>query len=294
MNEIDISRLDLNLLKALRYLLEERNVSRAAERMYVSQSAMSHTLKRLRENFNDPLLVRVSRHLEPTDKALSLYQPLCDILDSIGTLLQQPEFDPGDWQREITLHTHEFVIEHYLAARLRALHKLAPGLSFRINRLSENSYQRLENGELDFILAAGVGATSHSRQRVCYQDPIVCLMDRSHPLAEKITAQSLFDYSHVALSLLATGQDPISHYARQKRINRHIAIYSDDLGSIPALVNGTDFIACVPQSLAEKAAVIYGLVSRPVPISLADIEVKLLWHERHQNDERFSWLRGEF
>lgn len=293
MNEIDISRLDLNLLKALRYLLEERNVSRAAERMYVSQSAMSHTLKRLRENFNDPLLVRVSRHLEPTDKALALYQPLCQILDSIGELLQQPEFDPRQWQREITIHTHEFVIEHYLAARLHGLHKQAPGLSFRINRLTDNSYQLLESGELDFILAAGMGATSHSRQRVCYHDPIVCLMDHHHPLAEKLTEQSLFDYSHVALSLLTPGQDPVEHYAKQKHLIRHIAIYSDDLGSLPALVNGTEFIACVPQSLAEKASAIYGLVWQPAPISLPDIEVKLLWHERHQSDERFSWLRGE-
>ena len=139
MNDFDIEKADLNLLKSLRALLSERHVGKAAKRMHVSQSAMSHTLARLRDTFNDPLFVRTATGLEPTARALGLSPKLSTILDEIGSLLAPESFEPAKVKARFRLQTHSFIIDSYLAPYFNKMHQQAPNLIFENHVITEFS-----------------------------------------------------------------------------------------------------------------------------------------------------------
>jgi len=292
MNDIDISSLDLNLLKALRFLLEEKSVSRAAKRMHVSQSAMSHTLSRLREAFADPLFVRVSRGLEPTERAVELYPSVCEILEQIGSLLQPIEFSPELWNGRLVIHTHDFIVSGYLAKRLANLYRAAPNLNVELAELNDESYQQLEVGKVDLILAAGLGVSPHHRQRHLFDDEIVCICDAGHPLCELSPAEVFFDFPHVQLKMLENIGDPISSYARKNGLNRIINIQTDTLNIQPGLLQNTQLLAFVPKVLADQVCITGTLRFLRLPFDSEPITVRGFWHDRHQNDAAMMWFRN--
>ncbi|EQD39029.1 LysR family transcriptional regulator, partial [mine drainage metagenome] len=147
---LELRRFDLNLLISLDALLHEKNISRAAERLYVSQPAMSAALHKLREYLNDPLLVRVGRTLELTPRGQSLVEPVRETLLQIqATLGAQPLFDPTTARREFTVIVSEEALPDLLPALIKRLALEAPGISCRVQLISENILTRLEYGEAD-------------------------------------------------------------------------------------------------------------------------------------------------
>jgi len=303
MNEVDISGLDLNLLKALQCLLEEKSVSRAALRMHVSQSAMSHTLGRLREAFADELLVRAGRGLEPTERAIMLYQPVCQVLQQVEALFVQDDFVAAEWRQQIVIHCHDFILETYLAERLNRLQAEAPQLSFQLSRLDQGSFDALERGEADLILSAGFSARDQTRQRRCFTDRIVCLMAADHPLAGPPFAKQpqagnslpearlLFDYPHIGYALLPPAQDPIQQYAERYGLQRDMTLICDALMNQLCLLEQSQRLAFVPQRLAQLASRHRALSWKPLPLETAPLVVKMHWHARHQQHQKFRWLR---
>ena len=291
MNDIDIRSLDLNLLKALRFLLEEKNVSRAARRMHVSQSAMSHTLGRLRDAFADPLFVRVGRGLEATERARDLYPEVCAILDQISSLLKPVQFDPAVWQGNLVIHTHDFIVSGYLGQRLAAVHSAAQGLKIELAELRDDSYQLMEAGSVDLIIAAGLGVSPHHRQLNLFPDEIVGLCDTEHPLTEGAPSQAYFDYPHVQLKLLEYGADPISAYAMRNGLSRVVSIQTDTLNIQPGLLQKSRLVAFVPKSLAQQVCESGRLKWLPLPFHADPIKVRGFWHDRHHNDSAMRWLR---
>ena len=293
MNEVDMSRLDLNLLKALKCLLEEKSVSRAALRMHVSQSAMSHTLGRLREAFADELLVRAGRGLELTERAITLYQPVCQVLQQVEALFVIDDFVAAEWRQQIVIHCHDFILETYLAERLNRLQAEAPQLSFQLNRLDQGSFDALERGEADLILSAGFSARDQTRQRRCFTDRIVCLMAADHPLAGNPLADArlLFDYPHIGYALLPPAQDPIQQYAERYGLQRDMTLICDALMNQLCLLEQSQRLAFVPQRLAQLASQHRALSWQPLPFETAPLVVKMHWHARHQQHQKFRWLR---
>lgn len=293
MNDIDISSLDLNLLKALRFLLEEKNVSRAARRMHVSQSAMSHTLARLREAFADPLFVRISRGLEPTERAMELYPQVCGILDQIAELLTPAEFHPTSWHENLVIHSHDFIVSGYLAQRLSRIYDLAPQLTIELSELNERSYQLMDEGKVDLIISAGIGVSDKHRQLHCIDDEIVCLCDADHPLNESSSAKDFFDFPHVQLNLLERHLDPISVYAARQKFVRYVRVKTDTLNVQPGVLLGTSLLAFVPKILADKACSSGELKNISLPFEIDEISIRAFWHERNQNNTAMIWLRNQ-
>lgn len=294
MSDFDIEKADLNLLKSLRALLSERHVGRAAKRMHVSQSAMSHTLARLRDTFGDPLFVRTATGLEPTARALALSSKLSTILDEIGSLLAPESFEPARIKTRFRLQTHSFVIASYLAPFFHKMHQLAPNLTFETHGISEFSYQQLDKGSVDLIVAAGLQAPSRFMQRRIVEEDRVCLMDKKHP-ARKTWGQEVFlQYPHVKNTLLDDKEDPIAVGLRDLNLPaRQIGFYTDDMLAQAVVLKDSELIATLPRSLAEIGKKQYGHVILPCPVETPNVVIKAIWHERSQNDQTHQWLREQ-
>ena len=147
-----LSRVDLNLLVAMQVLLEERNVTRAAERMFVTQPAMSKTLLRLRNAFDDPLFTRSGRGLVATPRALEIQRQLPEILNSVSTVLEKQEFDPATHSTSIHIVAPEFMAVQAVPELTKVLQAESPGISLALSNIDDNYEQLLESGEIDFAM----------------------------------------------------------------------------------------------------------------------------------------------
>src|SRR5690554_6350630 len=147
-----LSRIDLNLLVALQVLIEERNVTRAAERLFVTQPAMSKTLQRLRDLFDDELFIRSGRELVPTPRALEMQELLPELLGELEGIVKPREFDPASDSGVIYLATPEFIAVQLVPILTWELSAEAPGFSLSVSSNLENFPDQMRDGELDFVL----------------------------------------------------------------------------------------------------------------------------------------------
>ncbi|BDY05567.1 LysR family transcriptional regulator [Ferrimonas sp. YFM] len=283
----DINSIDLNLLKALKVLLQERSVSRAAQRMQLSQSAMSHTLARLRQSLDDPLFVRSGAGLEPTPRALALQQPLELLLEQLNTLLSPPEGDPRKLIHRYRIATHDFMVEGPLAQGIRALRAQHPAITLELSLLDSHSNQALDNGELDLIIGAGLGAKPRFVQKRLQSDAVVCVLDSAHPALTRWPPDVLLQHPLVLHQQLNLSQPAVTELLQECRV----AATTGSLQMQLPLLPGSDLIALLPESLAQRASEALGLATRPCPLKMDAITITAHWHQRAKVDAGHRWVR---
>lgn len=293
MNEINISKVDFNLLRALKALLIEKHAGRAAKRLNVTQSAMSHTLGRLRLVFDDPLFIRTAKGLEPTARALFLEERLFLILNEINVLLEPQVFEPEKLAVRFKIQTHDFILSSYLTEAFSAINKIAPNVVFDIKNITDQCYENLDQGDTDLIIAAGLKAKTKFIQTSMVDEKIVCLFDNEHPILKQWSIKELYEYPHIKLSLLDDQHDPITQYGIKNDLpERKVGAYTDSLHNQSILLKGTSFIAFLPHSLAKQACKQYALVTKPCPFEVPNVTIKGVWHERNHNQPAHQWLRN--
>ncbi|WP_028109627.1 LysR family transcriptional regulator [Ferrimonas futtsuensis] len=283
----DINNIDLNLLKALRVLLQERSVSRAAQRMQLSQSAMSHTLARLRQSLGDPLFVRAGAGLDPTPRALALQQPLESLLDQINGLLSPSEEDPRKLIHQYRIATHDFMVEGALARGIKNLRAQHPAMSLELSLLDSHSNQALDNGELDLLIGAGIGAKPRFIQKRLRHDSVVCVLDSAHPALDDWHPGVLNQHPLVVHQQLNHSHPPTAELLQECRV----AVTTGSLQMQLPLLPGSDLIALLPESLARTASATLDLVARPCPQPMEAITITALWHQRAKADTGHRWAR---
>lgn len=294
MNENHITKIDFNLLKSLQALLEEQHVGRAANKMNVTQSAMSHTLSRLREAFNDRLFIRHAKGLEPTARALELGQKLNFILVDIEDLLAPKSLELSQVRARFRIQTHDFILASYLARAIREINNEAPNITFDIQILTKNAYDDLDAGKLDMIIGAGINANPKFMQKRLIDEALVCLLDKDNPVLERWNNTGIFQYPHIKSSLLDEHNDPVSQFAKTMNLpERKIGLYAETLNLQLALLPQTQLIAFLPESIAAQGHKLYGLAIKPCPFPLPKVTIRGVWHERHQNDLLHQWIRDK-
>lgn len=292
MNELH--SIDLNLLKSLQALLLERHVGRAAQRMHVTQPAMSHALARLRRLFDDPLFVKQGRNMEPTPRAIELAPRLQVILSEISNLTAPPEFVPEMATGAVRIHAHDFIASALLSGFVRNIRRRAPKLTFEVHGFSERSYACLDTGDTDLIVGAGLRANPKFLQKVLLRDEIVCLLDNEHPALKTWTAETLFRYPHARLGLVERQDDPIHKFGKEEGMPpRSIGLVTDNLHLQPAFIEGTNLIAFVPMMLAKQVVRTDGLTYRSSPFPIPELGIRAIWHERDSRSPLHKWLRKE-
>src|SRR5687768_6327442 len=209
---MDLHLFDLNLLVALDVLLTERNVTRAGNRLNLSQSAMSGALSRLRHHFRDELLVPVGRQMVLTPLAEGLVQPVRDILLRIrGTLGSKPQFDPATASRHLSLAVSDYVSEVLLADVLRLARCEAPGITFELRPVGRRAGEDLESGALDFLISPEGYVSPSQPTEVLFEDSYTCVVWAGNKAVGKtLTLEQYLDLGHVVVNV--AGNEPPLNY----------------------------------------------------------------------------------
>jgi len=287
-------RLDLNLLNALKALLTEKNVTRAGEQLYVTQSAMSGILSRLREFFDDPLIVQVGRKMELTPLAESLLEPVNDILLRINTTITtRPVFNPATAQRHFSLVASDYTTSVLLVSVMQKVHREAPGISLEIRMPSDAAAVELESGDVDFIIHPKHQASSIQPGEVLFEDSYAIVVDHAHPHAgDRMSLEDYLKWSHVGYKSGSTGLSMYENWFLQVHGDvRRIDVYNPSFHLMPLLVVGTTRLATMHTRMAEKY-----LQQLPIRLIKPDFEtphlIELLqWHKYRDMDPGSVWMR---
>lgn len=288
---MQLRQLDLNLLKAFDALMDERNVTRAAERLAVTQPAVSATLNRLRDALGDPLFVRTQRGITPTDRALALAEPVKRILAEIEAVLQPQMFEPATAQFTVTLSATDYALRAVVMPLVAALRPLAPQVRVAvIQAQGPELLERMERGELDMALITPQMAPPDVHVRPLFDERYVCVLREGHPAGDQpLSLDAFCDLDHGIVSLNGGGfsgptDDALARLGRQRQVRVSVPSF----GMLLDLVRSTDLVALVPERLLEGVT---GLMVRPPPVEVAGFTKVLAWHARTHADPRQRWVR---
>ncbi|MBD8268541.1 LysR family transcriptional regulator [Pseudomonas fluorescens] len=289
----DLRRVDLNLLVILDALLSEQHVTRAAERLHLSQPAVSHALARLRDLLGDPLLVRQGGALIATARALELATPLAEALGQVQALLAPNRFDPASAKRRFRVAMSDYGAAIFLPGLVRLLRREAPGIDLQIIQASrEGMVDGVLNGDLD--LAAGVfpDMPAELRTTPLFEEHYTCLIDRdSLPKTGVLDLPAYLSRPHVLLEMRGSGTPEIERALAAIRERRHVAISLPHWGVAPQLIQGTDLILTVSSRGLLNIDQAH-LISVPPPFQIPSFAFELAWHARRGGDTGLQWLRG--
>ena len=297
---MQLNRFDLNLLIALDALLHEKNVTRAAERVFVSQPAMSAALQKLREYFNDQLLVRVGRDMELSPRGLSLVEPVREALLRIqATLGTQPSFDPGTVRRTFTLIVSADASLRVMPAVFRRIAREAPGITCHVEHFSETTLSRLEYGDADLYLGLnslrlfGLRAFPETLRMIDIRAVRwVAVVARDNPAVEDgITEAQYLALPHV-FGWPSGHTLPLEEMVRRlTAADIDVKATTQGLLEIPFLLGGTQLVATLPEHLANVLAKLAPVKVLPLPFETPETREVVIWHKRNEPDPGHAWLR---
>lgn len=284
---------DFNLLPTLDALLAEGSVARAARRLRLSPSAMSRALARLREATGDPLLVRAGRGLVPTPRALELRERVSRIVQDAEAVLRPAEtLNLKQLVRTFTLRTREGFVENVGAALIARVGEEAPGVRLCFVQKQNKESTSLRDGSVDLDTGVVGEATSPEvRTRALFRDRFIGVVRTGHALSKgKITPPRYAAGRHIAVSRRVLDKGPIDAALNALGLEREIVTIVESFSSALALAQASDLIASVPERHTGNLRA--GMHSFPLPFSMPEITISMLWHPRMDADPAHRWLRG--
>ena len=289
---MNTKRLDLNLLATLEALLEEQNVTRAAARLHLSQPAVSAQLNRLRDMFNDPLLIPTQRGMMPTAMALELLAPLRVALDQVrDTVATHQQFDPGFAKLTVTIACTDYLQTVIGRSLIQTLRAQAPGIRISIRNLEPRRLDtQMMHGEVDLALMTPDDAPPVLRTRHLYDEHYVLIGRKDHPqLRDSITLEEYVQLEHVVVSL--NGGDfftPVDQALKAMGYTRNLVLSVASFLFIPEIVAQSDLVALVPWRLVAGRG---DLTIIKAPDVSTEFSVGMVWHERNHSHNAHRWIR---
>lgn len=292
MREVDLRRIDLNLLVALEALLDEKNVTRAAHRLGMSQPAASRALGRLRALFSDALLVDGPGGYVLSSRAEEVRPVLRRILAGVGEMLEANSFDPATATGRIRLLMPDLQAAALTPHLLARLAHEAPSLDLDIVAPGTNGIEALEHGVADAMVALIDEAPAGIHRRRLYDEELVTLMRAHHPaLAGKLTLDRFLALEHIVVSVTGVGPAPVDEVLARMGRTRRVKLRVPNFFAAVEIAARSDLIMTLPSSLARAAANMRRFVSLPPPLDLGSFTMSLAWHARQQDAPRHIWLR---
>ncbi|KFZ30155.1 LysR family transcriptional regulator [Pseudidiomarina salinarum] len=299
----NVKDIDLNLLVYLDVLLRERNVTKAAAQLNITQPAMSNGLKRLRTLLNDPILVRTSEGMLPTATALRMQEPVRQILYSVEEMVQPArEFDPATSDRVFRIMASDYAASTLMPQLLASLKQQAPAVTLDIMTPSDISFHDVENGKVDLAINRFEKLPQSFHQKELWKDDFSCLMRSDHPLLHDYSLENYLKAEHVWVSKtgfgVGVGMDPhdvqklgwvdgalakLGH-KREIRVftrNYHVAMHLARQG----------LIATVPSRAARLYADDPEFVVKPPPFAIPALDLAMIWTPLLHHDTGHRWFR---
>lgn len=288
------NKLDLNLLVALDALLRERSVTRAAERLHMSPSAMSSSLARLRTYFDDELLVPIGRGMEATPRALDLQEAVRDVLLRVeSTIALQPAFRPDQSDRSFRIYASDYTQVVLLPHLLALARAQASTVRLEICQQVALPQRDLERGDADLlVIPSGLVSPRHPSE-VLFHERFVCIAAQDGPLAEgPLTMDRYLAAGHVVMEPPGRVAAPFESEALALAgVRRRVAVSTYSFAAMPALVAGSPYLATVHQRLAQRFAASWPLVVHPAPLTIGPMAQAMQWHRYRSPDPGLVWLR---
>ena len=291
----NLRQLDLNLLLVFDALMQEQNLSQAAERLHLSQSTVSNALARLRQQLGEPLFQRTARGMVPTPQAHALYGPVRQALQLLRTGLgpQQSIDLAADLSFRVSMNDYgQAVFLPQLLARMQAL---APHLVLSVQPDDADTLvKRLKTGELDLAIDYLPLNDADLRYQPLLEEELAVIARTDHPACKaELTPAQFQECQHIALPQRAGRGSPLEIVLGSAKLRRKIPLYVPNYLSIPALVAQTDMLGTVPRRLAAHFAQQYSLQIFPLPITMPPIQVSLIWHKQQDASVGLKWLREQ-
>lgn len=294
------NRFDLNLLRALDILLEEKNVTYAAGRMCVSQPAMSGALQRMREFFNDQLLVRIGREMHLTPRAQALVAPVRELLSSIRSTLDiEPNFDPRATRRTFTLAMSDYAASVIMPKVFALLTREAPYVTCQIEFIGSSSFSRLNSNDIEICVSpdewrlyGNYEPGTEISTMPMFTDGFVCVVDRGNSIVGDHI--SLEDYRHSPHGVVRLGRGVttiVEHTWALADLNLNVAAIVPSFSALISIIPGTPLIATTQARLAQKLIRSLPLKQVPCPIAIPHIREVMVWHSRNDFDPGHQFIR---
>ncbi|MEH6458264.1 LysR family transcriptional regulator BsrA [Chitinimonas sp. JJ19] len=294
---VKLHQLDLNLLRVFDALVLERNLTRAALRLHMSQPAVSNALARLRLQLGEPLFVRTARGMTPTPSAQSLHGPIRAALKLLqDSLAPPPAFDPAKAEQGFALSMNDyaqFALLPRLWARVRSQ---APGVRLGVQPdVADELPVRLAAGSLDLAIDYLHFDESELAYIPLLEEQLVVIARRDHPaLAGGSLDMAAYEAAeHVTIPARAGRGSPLEIVLGSAKVRRRVALHVPFYMSIPAVVAGSELLGTMPLRLAQHFATYLPITLHPLPMSVPPVQVSLIWHRSRDADSGLRWLRRQ-
>lgn len=294
----ELAAIDLNLVLALDALLAERHVTRAAARLGITQSAASHALNRLRDLFDDPLLVRGARGMMmPTPRAEQLAPAIHRVLVDLASVLRGDEtFDPVTAHHTFRIGASDYVELVLLPPLLERLGRIAPGINLWVHTFADHGDEALATGALDLVIGPPRGSArpAGSYEKLLFDESFTCIVRAGHPLAEtKLTLARYCAAAHLLVAPRGTPGSFVDDALAAVGRSRRVALAIPHFLVVPYVIAGSDLVATLATRVATMFAETLGLTLMPPPLALPKFQIAVAWHERSHGDAAHRWLRDQ-
>ncbi|CAG9227851.1 LysR-type transcriptional regulator NahR [Paraburkholderia sabiae] len=290
-----LDHVDLNLLRVFQAIVDERSLTKAGERLALSQPAISYSLARLRTLFDDPLFIRTRSGMQPTPIALELAGIVGRALDTVREALRYAEsFDPQTSTRTFRLSLSDAGEMAYLPAICEALHERAPRVKLSVEPLPvEEMEDALRSSRLDFAIGNLPLLMARTRHQLLFEETYVCMTRkrRGLPAGSALSLDHFLQASHVQVRSVEHSHHALDDALRAQGVGRNIVLQLPHFVALPSVLAVTDLFATLPRRLAgilnrSDAFRIYTL-----PVSIPQATVTMHWHEHFHEDEGIAWMR---
>jgi len=291
---INLRKIDLNLLTIFDVVMSERHISRAAERLGMSQSAVSHALNRLRGMLDDPLFVRHANGMDPTRRALDLARPVHEALNDLSGALSPPAgFDALNAKRTFTIAMGDYCECLLLPPVAQWLNRHAPHVQIVCRPVHQNDLIELfHDGEIDLLLDYMPVETEGLIAASLLDDHLCVTASRQHTsFGDQLSLDEFVSARHVIFGRHSDFGSLLEVALRRESIERQNALVASSLMTMLLIAARSGLVASVPRRLAQLYADDLDLLIYPLPIAIDQLTIKMYWHQDHHNDPGQMWLR---
>jgi DNA-binding transcriptional LysR family regulator len=292
---IEPSSIDLNLLSVFQEVYRERQISAAARRLGLTQSAVSNALARLRRTFGDELFVRTAHGMQPTPLAQQMAEPIGAAMVQVALALsQRSRFDAATSGRRFTLAMTDVGEVYFMPVLIERCRTVAPNVeiaSIRANGLTLKD--DMETGRVDLAIGAFEDVSEALYHRALFRQPFVSMFRKDHPLAKgKVDLERFVAAPHLIVDAAQSPYDRINGLLEKAGVTAGARFRVPHFTAVPYIVSTSELVVTVPQKLAESAARPFGLKWIEPPLALPTLQTNVFWHRRFNHDPGIQWLRG--
>jgi DNA-binding transcriptional LysR family regulator len=298
LKQIDLSRTDLNLLALFETVLDERHVGRAAERLNLSASAVSHGLGRLRQLLNDPLFLRTPKGVVPTARGTELAEPVADILARVRSVLSTAApFDPATSTRRFTVGAPDGISAVVLPQLLTAIQRAAPRIDISVRqilptpaRVWQSAVADLDARAMDIAIIPTDDIPARFAERILYDEDFVIAMRTGHPLGGEPTLERYCAMQHLVVSLTGDAHGFVDDFLAKRGYSRRIALTVPHFMFALAVIAETNLISALPRKFVAMHGRRFGVVSVEAPLPLDRFRVRAIAPRVALMDSGLAWL----